>query len=74
MAGNNDRINCFRCIYFYVTWDKKHGRGCRAFGFKSKDMPSAVVYRSSGEPCLKFNPKQAEIKRRGRYSYMGGVQ
>jgi hypothetical protein len=51
-------INCFNCVYFYITWDEKFPRGCRAMGFKSKEIPSAVVYESSGAECLKFKKKK----------------
>jgi len=51
-------INCFDCRFFYITWEKKFPRGCRAINFKSKQMPSVVVFKSSGEECLKFKPKK----------------
>jgi hypothetical protein len=51
-------INCFNCVYFYITWDEKFPRGCRAMGFKSKEIPSVVVYKSSGAECLKFRRKK----------------
>ena len=34
-AANPNRANCFRCKFFYVTWDNRFPRGCRAMGFKS---------------------------------------
>ncbi|TYR96774.1 uracil-DNA glycosylase [Rossellomorea vietnamensis] len=51
------KINCFQCQYFYTTWEPAHPRGCKAYGFKTKAMPSLVVFRSSGESCLKYTPK-----------------
>ncbi|MFS8629776.1 MAG: uracil-DNA glycosylase [Bacillales bacterium] len=51
------RINCFQCRYFYVTWDPNFPRGCKAFGFKTKTLPSVEVLRASGQECLKFEPK-----------------
>ncbi|RJQ54843.1 MAG: uracil-DNA glycosylase [Nitrospiraceae bacterium] len=53
-----DIINCFNCSYFYITWDEQFPRGCRAMGFKSREMPSGVVYASSGTQCLKFKKKK----------------
>lgn len=50
-------IDCFKCRYFFITWDENQPRGCKAFGFKTKQMPSAVVLESSGQACLKFTPK-----------------
>ncbi|MDF0726680.1 uracil-DNA glycosylase [Cytobacillus sp. S13-E01] len=52
------RINCFDCKHFYVTWDRKFPKGCRAFNFKTSTMPSAAVLQSSGSHCLKFEQKQ----------------
>jgi len=53
-----EKINCFNCSYFYITWDEKFPRGCKGMGFKSKKMPSAVVFASSGSHCLKFRKKK----------------
>lgn len=50
-------VDCFKCRYFYTTWQVNNPRGCNAFGFKTKQMPSAVVLETSGEPCMKFTPK-----------------
>jgi hypothetical protein len=52
------RINCKLCKNYYVTWDNNNPMGCRKFGFKSRIMPSEVVYRSSGAPCNGFEPKE----------------
>jgi hypothetical protein len=65
MANKDDkkkyhRINCYKCKHFYVTWEPKHPNGCKAMGFKSKTLPSIVVYRSSGEPCKLFTQKRLE--------------
>lgn len=49
--------NCFQCVYFFVTWDARNPRGCKAYGFKTKELPSNVVQKSSGMPCLKFQQK-----------------
>jgi len=52
------RIDCFKCKHFYVTWDQGFPRGCKAMGFKSREMPSDVVYQSSGIECMKFEGKE----------------
>ncbi|OAH54389.1 MULTISPECIES: hypothetical protein [Bacillaceae] len=54
--------NCLKCQYFYVTWDPAAPRGCRAYGFKTKQLPSIVVRHSSGHPCYKFAVKAGEKK------------
>ncbi|PZD94204.1 uracil-DNA glycosylase [Paenibacillus sambharensis] len=51
------RIDCMKCKHFYVTWDPGFPRGCRAFGFKTKSMPSQTVLSSSGQPCMNFELK-----------------
>ncbi len=50
-------IDCRKCKHYYVTWDPNSPMGCHRFGFKSKNMPSVVVFQSSGEPCGGFEPK-----------------
>ncbi|MFK2825668.1 uracil-DNA glycosylase [Bacillus sp. B190/17] len=52
-----EKTNCFRCKHFFVTWDQKSPRGCRAYGFKSKQLPSVIVLQASGSPCYKFSTK-----------------
>jgi len=54
---NSSPVDCFKCRHFFITWDASNPRGCKAFGFKTTQLPSAVVLETSGEPCLKFSPK-----------------
>lgn len=49
--------NCFKCFYFSITWQIKRAYACRAMGFKSNQIPSLVVRRNSGQPCMMFKPK-----------------
>lgn len=58
MAETGEKINCFKCRHFYITWDTAFPNGCKAMGFKSKNMPSVDVYRSSKMPCLRFEAKE----------------
>ncbi|WP_345980563.1 uracil-DNA glycosylase [Sulfurimonas sp. HSL3-2] len=51
------RINCRRCAYYYVTWNAAQPHGCKAYGFKSKMIPSLVVKQSSGADCSFFTLK-----------------
>ncbi|MFT7859541.1 MAG: uracil-DNA glycosylase [Sulfurimonas sp.] len=51
------RINCRRCKYYYVTWEANQPHGCKAYGFKSKQLPSMVVFSSSGHDCSLFEEK-----------------
>ncbi|SFV68215.1 hypothetical protein MNB_SM-5-878 [hydrothermal vent metagenome] len=52
------RINCRKCEYYFVTWQSNQPHGCRAYGFKSAQMPSMVVFKSSGSACSLFKEKQ----------------
>jgi hypothetical protein len=58
VAAKARRANCYKCRHYYVTWDPKHRHGCRALGFKSAHIPSAVVKKSSGLDCLYFEARQ----------------
>ncbi|MEA2061181.1 MAG: uracil-DNA glycosylase [Thermodesulfobacteriota bacterium] len=53
----NKRINCHNCCHFYITWDPDFPCGCRAMGFKGKQLPSTTVLRSTGKPCMLFKKK-----------------
>lgn len=52
------RIDCFKCQFFRVTWDQMNPRGCTAYGFKTRQLPSVLVKQSSGMECMKFKAKQ----------------
>jgi len=51
------RIICQRCQYYYVTWQSNQPHGCKAYGFKSKQLPSIVVKQSSGSVCNFYSKK-----------------
>jgi len=53
----NERIICQKCKHYYVTWEKNKPHGCKAYGFKSRQIPSLVVKQSSGMPCSFFTLK-----------------
>lgn len=55
---NKKRVNCLKCRYFHITWDKYNPKGCKYFGFKTRAIPSLIVYRSSGKRCEAFKPKE----------------
>ena len=50
-------VNCFSCSHFYITYEQDFPYGCRAVGFKSRPMPSQVMYVSSGIDCQLFKEK-----------------
>ena len=50
--------NCMACRYFFITYEPIHPYGCRVLNFKSKEMPSRVVFTSSGMECHAFSKKE----------------
>lgn len=50
-------VDCKKCEFFKITWDKNLPYACKAFGFKSKEPPSIVVFSSAGKECLKYSAK-----------------
>ena len=65
VASAATQPDCMNCRHFFVTWEKTHPRGCRAYGFKSRQMPSMVVLSQSGTPCLSFDQKPPSSRRLG---------
>jgi hypothetical protein len=57
MAGL-EKINCRVCKYYYITWDRSFPNGCKAYGIKSKEMPTMIVYKSSGQNCKLYGGKE----------------
>lgn len=55
--STDNKINCRMCVHFYVTWEPKTPYGCRGMGFKTVQMPSAVVRKMSGSSCQLFKHK-----------------
>jgi hypothetical protein len=55
----NARINCRTCTYFYITWDAARPNGCKFHGFKSREMPDMIVYKSSGILCQAYTAKNS---------------
>ncbi len=52
------KIDCFSCLYFFITYDPQFPYGCRAARFKSRRMPSKEVFLSSGIDCQFFTRKE----------------
>jgi hypothetical protein len=50
-------VDCAKCRHFYVTWDPHFPKGCKVFGFKSKQLPSHTVYEATGKFCEEFAEK-----------------
>jgi len=65
MVEEKEKINCLHCAHFYITWNERFPRGCKALGFKSREAPSAVVFRTSGMDCQLFEEKKYRKGRGG---------
>lgn len=68
------KINCFKCKYFYITYQETFPYGCKLMAFKSKVLPSKEVLSASGEECkgfeskvLKYSNQNSNKNERGRY-------
>jgi len=57
----NKEIICQKCIHYFVTWEPSQPHGCRAYGFKSKQIPSVVVKESSGMKCNFYKLKNSSL-------------
>lgn len=53
----NQKINCFKCKFYYVTWEKNFPYGCKAIGFKGRELPSVSVKRNTGIDCQFYEEK-----------------
>lgn len=62
IEAGSQKIDCLKCRHFYVTWDEFFPKGCKALGFKSREVPSQAVYNSSGIVCQKYEPKERSLK------------
>jgi len=56
--GERTHVSCRRCKHFQISWDPRAPYSCAALGFKSQQMPSLVVFQSSGLECQAFEPKK----------------
>ena len=50
---------CTDCKHYFITFDQRTPKGCRAYGIQSAKLPSIVVKQANGgEECLGFEPKK----------------
>ena len=54
--------NCRDCRFLFITHDKFKPWGCSNFGFKSRNLPSQVVFSTTGTKCAYFMKKDKLIK------------
>ena len=52
------RIDCHRCRYYFISWDEHFPHGCRRMGFKSRLFPGDEVrHAMDGRDCRLFEAK-----------------
>jgi hypothetical protein len=49
--------DCLQCAHYFITYDASFPYGCRAMGFKSKQLPSKEVFDASNTQCMAFIKK-----------------
>jgi len=58
-----DIANCYQCEYFAVTWEPRLPKSCKLFGFKTKEMPSATVFKTTGSVCMGYMRKDGNSEK-----------
>ena len=53
----SEKVNCFKCKHFAVSWDPRFPRTCKLYGFKTARIPSVAVFESSGYDCEGYEKK-----------------
>ncbi|MAI97084.1 MAG: hypothetical protein CML37_00100 [Rhodobacteraceae bacterium] len=53
---------CRNCQHFFITHDKFKPWGCSNFGFKSINLPSQIVFSTTGMKCAYFKQKNLLLK------------
>ncbi len=51
------RPDCWKCVYFKISWDPSKPYACQMMGFKSRMIPSLEVRLADGNDCRGFTPK-----------------
>ena len=49
--------NCFKCVYFGLTWEARTPRECKLYGFKTASVPSVVFFETTGVKCVGYKRK-----------------
>jgi hypothetical protein len=57
LCVNRPEPDCTSCKHHFVTYESQWPHGCRAFEFKSKQLPRITVRQSSGQECGLWEPR-----------------
>ena len=55
-------MNCSKCKFFFITWDSSAKYGCKAYKFKSKELPYLSVKKISNQDCQLFKEKALRVE------------
>ena len=58
--NSEEKINCFRCKYFYITWNIEYPKGCSKFCFESDSMPTDFLEKCNIPICPFYKDKFAK--------------
>ena len=56
-----NNTNCYKCMYFYVTYKTRFPYGCKAFKVISKKLPYLEVKNISGIDCALFSNRNKNV-------------
>jgi hypothetical protein len=58
IEARREPVACSQCVHYWVTHERTHPHGCRAFGFRSSRVPSHEIREASGRDCEAFERKE----------------
>ena len=64
------RPDCWKCVYFKISWDPSKPYACQMMGFKSRMLPSYEVKLADGNECRGFTPKEPRQTSSGMHGPM----
>ncbi|MFZ8932661.1 MAG: hypothetical protein ACO20H_05320 [Bacteriovoracaceae bacterium] len=59
---SNLKVSCLKCIHYHSTHDPITPRGCKVFNFKTKQFPSDLVKKETGEDCHYYEQRKVKSK------------
>ena len=59
-----EKINCWKCRFFQISWSPKMPYTCRLYGIKSKTLPCLEVLSADGRKCRGFLRKKTKVNKK----------
>ena len=57
---SKEKVTCWDCKYFAISWDPNFRYQCNQMGFKSNNLPSQRVRMIDNRDCLAFKSKNKD--------------